>query len=400
MDRLAIYSALVKYNDYSLTEKFAVELDPFTLIADSLDKMHTRVDFAIKSAIRPYGEMAVDISLNPKDSSDFDLNYRFQKLPASVFNPYILKYSSFPLDRGTIELNGSWHVRNGIIKSDNHLLIIDPRLGERVRNEHYSRLPLHFLMFVVRERGNVIDYSIPISGNLKDPKFHFKDVILDALGNVFVKPATTSYRSEVRNMEAEIEASMAFKWEMKSTTITEAQERFLEKMASFLKDNPQTQITIFPQLYSLKEREYVLFYEAKKRYFVESRRVLEDYFEEEDSLDVETFSVKDPLFQAYLDKKTNDPLLFTLQDKCLKLFGTEAVNRRLSAINKERAALFMSYFQKAEVAKQVRIQLAKNVVPYNGFSFYKISYKSEFPECVLKAYRRMNELNEESPRKN
>lgn len=399
VDRLAIYSALVKYNDYSLTEKFAVELDPFTLIADSLDKMHTRVDFAIKSAIRPYGEMAVDISLNPKDSSDFDLNYRFQKLPASVFNPYILKYSSFPLDRGTIELNGSWHVRNGIIKSDNHLLIIDPRLGERVRNEHYSRLPLHFLMFVVRERGNVIDYSIPISGNLKDPKFHFKDVILDALGNVFVKPATTSYRSEVRNMEAEIEASMAFKWEMKSTTITEAQERFLEKMASFLKDNPQTQITIFPQLYSLKEREYVLFYEAKKRYFVESRRVLEDYFEEEDSLDVETFSVKDPLFQAYLDKKTNDPLLFTLQDKCLKLFGTEAVNRRLSAINKERAALFMSYFQKAEVAKQVRIQLAKNVVPYNGFSFYKISYKSEFPECVLKAYRRMNELNEESPRK-
>lgn len=399
VDRLAIYSALVKYNDYSLTEKFSVELDPFTLIADSLDKTHKRVDFAIKSDIRPYGTMAVDISVNPKDSSDFDLNYRFQKLPASVFNPYILRYSSFQLDRGTIELKGSWHVRNGVITSDNHLLIIDPRLGERVRNEQYSRLPLHFLMFMIRERGNVIDYSIPISGNLKDPKFHFKDVILDALGNVFVKPATTSYRSEVRNMEAEIEEAMAFKWEMKSTAITETQERFLEKMASFLKDNPQTQITIFPQLYTLKEKEYVVFYEAKKRYFVESRRVLEDYFLEEDSLDVEAFSVKDSMFQTYLNKKTHDPLLFTLQDKCLKLIGTDAVNKRLSDINKTRATLFMSYFQGEKVATQVRMQPSKQVVPYNGFSFYKISYKNEFPEYVLKAYRRMNELNQESPRK-
>ena len=399
VDRVAIYSALVKYNDYSLTEKFAVELDPFTLIADSLDKTHKRVDFAIKSGIRPYGAMAVDISVNPKDSSDFDLNYHFQKLPATVFNPYILRYSSFQLDRGTIELKGSWHVRNGAIKSDNHLLIIDPRLGERVRNEHYSRLPLHFLMFVIRERGNVIDYSIPISGNLKDPKFHFKDVILDALANVFVKPATTSYRSEVRNAETEIETSMAFKWEMKSTAITDDQERFLEKMASFLKDNPQTQITILPQLYSLKEKEYVLFYEAKKRYFIESRRVLEDYFLEDDSLGVEAFSVKDTMFQKYLNKKTNDPMLFTIQDKCLKLVGTEVLNKHISAISGRRAALFMNYFSKKDVAKQVRIQPVKSVIPYNGFSIYKITYKNEFPEYVLKAYRRMNELNQESPRK-
>lgn len=399
VDRLAIYSALVKYNDYSLTEKFSVELDPFTVIADSLDKTHKRVDFAIKSGIRPYGAMAVDISINPKDSSDFDLNYRFQKLPASIFNPYILRYSSFQLDRGTIEIKGSWQVRNGMIKSDNHVLIIDPRLGKRVQNEHYSRLPLHFLMFVMRERGNVIDYEIPISGNLKDPKFHFKDVILDALGNVFVKPATTSYRTEVRNTEAEIEESMAFKWEMKSTAITGAQERFLEKMAAFLKDNPEARITIFPQMYTIKEKEYILFYEGKKRYFMDSRKLSAEAFTEEDSLDVDVFSVKDSLFQKYLNEKTKDSLLFTIQDKCQKLIGAKVLNGRLDAINKGRSRLFMGYFSEKEVGRQVRMQQAKNVIPYNGFSFYKISYKNEFPEYVLKAYRRMNELDEESPRK-
>ena len=48
------------------------------------------------------------------------------------------------------------------------------------------------IMTFIRERGNVIDYEIPITGNLKDPKFHLSDVIFDLLGNIFVKPANNS----------------------------------------------------------------------------------------------------------------------------------------------------------------------------------------------------------------
>ena len=60
--------------------------------------------------------LSVDLSINPKDSSDFDLQYHFQKLPVSMFNPYIISYTSFPLDRGTIEFKGTWNVRNGMIQ--------------------------------------------------------------------------------------------------------------------------------------------------------------------------------------------------------------------------------------------------------------------------------------------
>ena len=50
--------------------------------------------------------VSVAVSINPKDSSDFDLQYHFQKLPVSMFNPYIISSTSFPLDRGTLEFNG------------------------------------------------------------------------------------------------------------------------------------------------------------------------------------------------------------------------------------------------------------------------------------------------------
>jgi hypothetical protein len=41
---------------------------------------------------------------------------------------------------------------------------------------------------------------------------------------------------------------------------------------------------------------------------------------------------------------------------------------------------------------------AEAVVPFNGFSYYKLSYQGEFPKSFLKAYSEMEELNQEPPR--
>ena len=46
----------------------------------------------------------------------------------------------------------------------------------------------------------------------------------------------------------------------------------------------------------------------------------------------------------------------------------------------------------------MKISADQNVVPYNGFSFYKIIYKGEFPDDIKKAYLKMNELNDKAPR--
>jgi hypothetical protein len=245
-----------------MSEKFAIELNPFSFTADSIAKTNKRVNFKSTASIQPYGNFALGVSINPKDSSDFDFNYQFQKIPLTIFNPYLIKYTSFPLDRGTIEINGVWKVRNGQINSYNHLVVIDPRIGKKIRNKNANWLPLRLAMFFVREQGNVIDYEVPILGNLNDPKFKLRDVIFDVLGNIFIKPPTTPYRIVVKNVEAEIEKNLSLKWEMSNSLLTPQQETFLKRMADFLKEKPNVSITVYPQLYNQKEKEYILFYEG------------------------------------------------------------------------------------------------------------------------------------------
>ncbi len=397
--RLAIYNANLKFNDYAISEKFAMALDPFSLISDSIDKNNKRVNVYVKSGILPYGGMNIALSINPTDSSDFDLRYHLNKIPATLLNPYLISQTSFPFDRGTIELSGTWNVRNSMIKSENHLVIIDPRLSQRFNNKLPKWIPMRLIMAFVREGGNVIDYKIPITGSLKDPKFHFRDVIWDIIKNIFIKPVTTPYRMEVKTIETELEKSLALKWEMRLSSLGSIQEKFIKNMVLFLEKNPDAMITVSPNYYDIKEKEYILFYEAKKKYFSSINNLKNTSLNFKDSMKVDKMSIKDPLFIKYLDSKIKDTLLFTIQEKCGSIIDQNIINTKYNQLNKERIGVFMAYFKESDLEKRVKILPGENIIPYNGFTFYRIDYKGEFPESLIKAYRKMNKLNNASPRK-
>jgi len=255
------------------------------------------------------------------------------------------------------------------------------------------------IMFFIRERGNVIDYEIPITGNLKNPKFHLHDAIFDLLGNIFTKPPTTPYRMQVKNAENVIEKSLTLKWEMRQFSLPSNQEKFVNKMVDFLVSNPEASIAIYPMQYAEKEKEYIAFFEAKKKYVLLSKDANSQFLSEDDSSKVDKMSVKDPDFDKYLNNQASDSLLFTQQEKCSEFVGLTFINAKFKQLTKAREEVFLAYFKKKDIEKRVKIYAAENVVPYNGFSFYKIAYKGEFPESLVKAYQEMDELNHEAPRK-
>jgi len=91
-------------------------------------------------------------------------------------------------------------------------------------------------------------------------------------------------------------------------------------------------------------------------------------------------------------------MLFTIQEKCWMTIGSAIINNKFDQLTLERAKAFIMYFKEKGVEKQVKIFAGQNVIPYNGCSSYKIEYQGEFPESVIKAYRQMNDLNDEELR--
>lgn len=403
INRLAIYDANLRFEDYAISEKFAIAFNPFTVVADSIDKDKERVVVNVNSGIDPYGKMNVVIGLNPKDTSDFYFEYNFSNIPATLFNPYLISQTSFPLDRGTIELEGTWRVKEGKIDSNNHLLFIDPRLAQKVNSKLTKWIPMKLIMAFVRERGNVIDYQIPIKGDLNDPKFKLADVVLDVVKNIFIKPVTTAYRMELKTVETRLEKSLALNWDMRQASLGRTEERFVKSMVDFLDENPEAIIEVTTQYYDQKEKEYILFFEAKKKYFATKNNLTHTpknplALDRKDSLKIDQMSIKDPAFIKYIDSQINDSLVFTIQEKCARFIDSQVVDSKYNQLKKAREERFLAHFKDQKLGNRVKILQGKVIVPFNGFSYYKIDYEGDFPDFLLEAYEKMNKLNNQPPR--
>lgn len=400
INRLEIQRADFGYEDFSLNQKFAISTDTLYVEADSIDKRRSEVKLNLYTGIKPYGKISLNLTVNPQDSSNFDLKYHLEKIPLAMFNPYLVTYTSFPVNRGTLEANGNWKVRDGNINSSNHIVIVDPRIAGKVKNKSNKWLPLPLIMAIVKERGNVIDYSIPITGNLKNPKLHLKDVILDLLKNLVVNPVTTPYRIEVKNTETEIGRAHFLQWKTGQAVIERSQQKYIDKIAAFLEETPEAEITVSTNEFTDREKEYILFYEAKKKYYLSVNKIKSADYSDKDSVRVSRMSIRDSLFVKHLRKCCGKALTFTLHDMCKIYVGNKLVNQKFDELKTRRREAFAKAFKKNNAMKQVHFTEGNHEIPYNGFSYFRVSYKGEIPDYLSKAYRKMNELNNEEPRNN
>ena len=297
-------------------------------------------------------------------------------------------------------MHGDWSVRENNLQSLNHFLVIDPRnTKKRVRGKDTKWVPLPLIMSFVREPGSVIDYEIPIKGDLKDPKFKISDVLSDLLKNILVKPPTTAYRLQVRNLEKEIEKSLSVKWRMRQTRIEDNQDKFLKDIADFLKDNPEAYLVVRPVYHVEKEKENILMFKAKKKYFFESQKKKVTALSEDDSMKVEKISSKDSSFIKFMNNSIKNPGLLTMQEKCYLYVGKDVVENQFKAIVEGRKNAFMQFFVDNNTSKRVEILDIKNQVPNTWFSYFDINYKGDVPEELSEAFNKLYEIDRDPPRR-
>jgi hypothetical protein len=70
------------------------------------------------------------------------------------------------------------------------------------------------------------------------------------------------------------------------------------------------------------------------------------------------------------------------------------VNARYKQLNRDRQETFFAHFKDRKLDKQIKFAPGASIIPYNGFSFYRIEYNGAFPKFLMKAYWRMNDLND------
>lgn len=78
--------------------------------------------------------------------------------------------------------------------------------------------------------------------------------------------------------------------------------------------------------------------------------------------------------------------------------GPAFIELKFEQLNAMRIAIFKDFFKSNNANQQLKFNPGKEIIPFNGFSYFKINYNGDFPDFLLNAYQKMEELNEERPR--
>jgi hypothetical protein len=106
-----------------------------------------------------------------------------------------MKFAGYKIAEGKISLDLKYKVRDSKLEGDNHIVIDQLKLGERVDSPDALKLPLELAIAILKDSDGRIDLGLPVSGDMNDPQFSYGAVVWKAIGNVLTKIVTAPFRA-------------------------------------------------------------------------------------------------------------------------------------------------------------------------------------------------------------
>jgi hypothetical protein len=136
----------------------------------------------------------IDGSINPLAPTAFvDIKAKADAVELTGVSPYTVKYTGYPIVKGTLTVDVHYLLDTGKLTADNHIFIDQLTFGDHVDSPDATNLPIRLAVSLLKNSKGQIDVRIPISGSLSDPQFSIGAIVLGAFMNLIVKAATAPF---------------------------------------------------------------------------------------------------------------------------------------------------------------------------------------------------------------
>ncbi len=157
-------------------------------------KSTTPAPVSLDGKINGSSPLNIDGSINPLAPTAFvDIKAKADAVELTGVSPYTVKYTGYPIIKGTLTMDVHYLLDTGKLTADNHIFIDQLTFGDHVDSPSATNLPIRLAVSLLKNSKGQIDVRIPISGSLSDPQFSIGSIILGAFMNLIVKAATAPF---------------------------------------------------------------------------------------------------------------------------------------------------------------------------------------------------------------
>lgn len=186
--------------------------------------------------------------------ADLDLRLTFDGVDMALLSPYSGTYAGYKIDRGLLDLDVHYSLKDNQLKGDNAIRIEKLKLGEKIASDKAVDLPLELALAILTDSKGVIDLAVPVKGDVSNPKFDFGSVISKAFINLITKAITAPFTLLAGLVDTEDDLQR-ITFSSGSSTLSDKNKEKLRELATALNQRPKLSLVITGRLNLIKDRE-------------------------------------------------------------------------------------------------------------------------------------------------
>lgn len=242
--KVTLQGGRVQYKDQFVHPTFEADLTHLTGVMTGLSSRQ-QADAVVDWRGRVNGApLQIKGTLNPlAATTHLDLNAQVSGMDLSMFSPYAGKYVGYDIERGKLSFDVTYHLQDGNLKADNHLILNQLTFGKPVPSATAAHLPVELAASLLKDAQGNINVNLPIEGSLNDPQFSVGEI----LAKMLVHMLEHAVESPLGMLEHWFEHRDAISWltfAPGSDVVAEDQQSRLTNMLRSLQDQPHARLDL------------------------------------------------------------------------------------------------------------------------------------------------------------
>jgi uncharacterized protein involved in outer membrane biogenesis len=195
IEEVTFQGGRVQFSDRSLTPNYSADMIEIGGRLSALSSEEaSRADVDLRGKLNNSAPLEITGTVNPLKQDLFvDLRARFVGMDLSPTSPYSGKYVGYSIEKGKLSFDVRYHIDQRKLDSEHKVFIDQLTFGEKVDSPTATSLPVKLAVALLKDRNGEIHLDLPVTGSIDDPQFSVWTVILDIVGNLVAKAATSPF---------------------------------------------------------------------------------------------------------------------------------------------------------------------------------------------------------------
>ncbi len=183
--------------------------------------------------------------LSSKGNQEIELEIK--DLQMQELSPYSLHYFAYPISKGVLVYKGTTTLKNQMLDSKNHFdmynLVVEKKNKDVVPE---YKLPLQAAAYVLTDMSGCAKMDLPVKGNISNPKFSLRKIIVKAFFNTILRVAASPVDMIIQACRANADAFKDLAVGLDQNSFTSKQYDQFNAICEVMKDKPELTVTVSP----------------------------------------------------------------------------------------------------------------------------------------------------------